>query len=238
MTEAGTESAATKPGLGDLAEIFYAPRAVFARRTDGKFGLAYLGLVVCGIVIYFATRNLMQPVIDATIDQSMAQAAASGKATPEQLAASTSMVKTIASAGLIAFWIIAPFVVGLLVWIGGKIAKVSAIGRVAIMIATFSLFPRLVGSVIGAALAAMQPEGALSIAKVSLSPARFVDVAQHPALSGLLARFDLFILWSVVLTAIGVEVAARATKSQARMTAAIAWLIGSIPAIWGAIKAA
>ena len=234
MTDAATDA---KPGAGDLIEIFYAPSAVFARRQQGQFGMPYLALVGIGVVLFFATRNLMQPVIDAEISRSMAQAAAKGNMTPDQMAKAESFGKSIASVGLIAFWIIAPFVVGLLTWLGGKIAKVPGISSVAIMIAVFSMFPRLVGSVVGAILAAVLPESSLtSAASVSLSPARFVDVAQHPGLAALLGRFDLFILWGVALIAIGAVAAGRGTRKQGWTTAIIVWVIGSLPALWGALR--
>jgi Yip1 domain len=237
MTNAATDEVVGRPGAADLLEIFYAPSAVFARRRNGQFGLPYLALVGLGVVLFFATRNLMQPIIDAEISRSMAQAAATGNMTADQLAKAESMGKTIASVGLIAFFVIAPFVIGLFIWLIGKIAKVAAIGTVAIMVAVFSMYPRLVGNVVGAVLAAVLPESsATSAASVSLSPARFVDPTQHPGLALLLGRFDVFILWGVVLTAIGVRVAARTTRGRAWATAIGAWAIASLPAIWAVIR--
>jgi hypothetical protein len=82
--------------------------------------------------------------------------------------------------------------------------------------------------VVGAALAALLPDGSLnSAASLSLSPARFIDPS-HTALAGLLGRFDLFILWGVVLVAIGMQAAAKATKGQAWATAIGVWAIGLI----------
>lgn len=236
MTNTVTDATAAKPGAGDLIEIFYAPSAVFARRQQGQFGLPYLGLVVVGAVVFLATKNLIQPAIDAEIARSMAQAAAKNKMTPEQLAAATSFARTIGSFGVIAFYLIAPFLVGLFVWIVGKIAKVAAIGTVAIMIATFSIYPRLVGSIVGAILAAVVPESSLtSAAAISLSPSRFVDPATSPGIYALLGRFDLFVLWGVVLIAFGVQAAGRGTKKQAWITAIGAWVIASLPAMWAAL---
>jgi hypothetical protein len=238
MTNAVTaDPTAPKPGAGDLAEIFYAPSAVFERRREGQFGLPYLALVGIGVVLFFATRNLMQPVIDAEIARSMAANVANGKMTAAQASTASSMGKTLGSVGLIVFWIIAPFVIALLTWIAGKLAGVRDIGRVAIMVATFSLFPRLIGSVVGAAIAAAMPESSItSAASVSLSPARFVDVAAHPGLAALLGRFDLFLLWGVVLIAIGVQHAAGATKGKAWATAIGVWVIASLPAIVAALR--
>ena len=229
MTNAATEPAAAKPGLGDLAEIFYAPSEVFARRRDGKFGLAYGAFVILGVVLFLATKSLVQPVIDAEISRQMAILASRPNMTPEALATATSFAHTMASVGIVIFSVIAPFLVGLFIWIVGKLAGVAAVGSTAMVIAVFSLFPRLIGSVVGAVLAALLPEGAMtSAASLSLSPARFVDPS-HAALVGLLGRFDLFILWGVVLIAIGMQAAARATRNQAWATAIGVWAIGFIP---------
>lgn len=53
------------PGPSDLAEIYYAPAEVFERRRNGGFWLPLIVLVVASVVIFYATRNLMQPVFDA-----------------------------------------------------------------------------------------------------------------------------------------------------------------------------
>ena len=171
----------SKAGMGDLAEIFYAPSAVFARRTDGKFGMPYLALIVLGTILYFAMKGLIQPVIDAEITRQMAKAAAKGTMTPEAQASAASAMKVLGSFGVIMLYLTGPLLIGLFTWIVGKIAKVRAIGTVAMMVATFSFYPRLIGSILGAVLAAMVPEGATATAaNISLSPARFVDIAASP----------------------------------------------------------
>ena len=60
------DPAPAKAGLWeDFVDIFYAPSSVFARRADGKFGMALLFLVVVGTILYFLTRNAIQPMMDA-----------------------------------------------------------------------------------------------------------------------------------------------------------------------------
>ena len=60
------EPAPAKAGLWeDFVDIFYAPSSVFARRADGKFGMALLFLVIVGTILYFLTRNAIQPMMDA-----------------------------------------------------------------------------------------------------------------------------------------------------------------------------
>lgn len=236
MTNAPTDTT-TKAGLGDIAEIFYAPSAVFARRADGKFFMPYLALVVLAIVIVLATKGLIQPVIEGEVARGMAKTAAKNpQMTADQLASAASIGKTIGQFALIGSFILAPFFIGLFVWIGGKIAKVQSVGTVALMVATFSFFPRLLGSIAGAVLAAMVPEGApVSLASISVGPAHFIDPATAPVLFAVALRFDLFLLWGVVLIAIGVRVAGKATNQQARTTAIIAWAIPSILGIGSAL---
>lgn len=227
----------SKAGMGDLAEIFYAPSAVFARRTDGKFGMPYLALIVLGTILYFAMKGLIQPVIDAEITRQMAKAAAKRTMTPEAQASAASAMKVLGSFGVIMLYLTGPLLIGLFTWIVGKIAKVRAIGTVAMMVATFSFYPRLIGSILGAVLAAMVPDGATATAaNISLSPARFVDIAASPLLGAIAGRLDLFIIWGMVLIAIGVRVAGKASSKQAWGTAIGVWTIPTLFAIWVAIR--
>jgi hypothetical protein len=60
------EPAPSKASLWeDFVDIFYAPSSVFARRADGKFGMALLLLIVLGTILVFLTKNAMQPIFDS-----------------------------------------------------------------------------------------------------------------------------------------------------------------------------
>jgi hypothetical protein len=237
MSDAAALPPAGSPGLADLVEIFYAPSAVFARRRDGKFGVPYLGLVVVGIAVYLATAGLLKPIIDAQIAQQLAQQVAKNPAQADAINKGGAMMRTLAPAAIIGFYLIGPFLVALLLWIVGKLARVRAIGTTAIVIATFSLYPRILQGIVGAVLALALPESSLtSAAAISVGPARFVDPALHPALFALAGRFDLFLLWSIVLLAIGTRVAAGATRGQAWGTAIGVWAIGLIPVAYAIVK--
>ncbi|MGH7582795.1 MAG: YIP1 family protein [Gemmatimonadales bacterium] len=238
MTDAQMEPV-EQAGAADLFEIFYAPSAVFRRRQDGKFGLPYLVLAILGVVIFLATKNLMQPVIEAEITRGLAQAAAKNpQMTADQLASARKFGETIASAGIVIFFVVAPFIVAFLIWITAMIARISSAGKVAIMVATFSLYPRLVGSVVGAIEAAVMPESSItSAAALSIGPARFVDPVHAPALAAILGRFDLFAIWGIVLIAIGMQSAAKATKGQAWTTAIGVWVIASILPVLQGLRA-
>ena len=52
----------------------------------------------------------------------------------------------------------------------------------------------------------------------------------------LATRFDLFTIWITVLLAIGIYVVGKIPRQQAAIVAAIAWLVGALPAILGALQ--
>jgi hypothetical protein len=236
MTEPAIDPALGVPGPADMVEIFYAPSAVFARRRAGQWGLAYVVFAVIGIGLFFATKNLLQPAIDADISRGLAAAAAKMGTTPDKVPGA-GMMRTIASASVVAYFLIAPFVVALLLWIAGKIARVPNIGTTALAIAVFSMFPKLIGMVAAGVESAILPDSAMtSAAAISFSPARFINPATSPGLSALMLRFDIFLLWGVVLSAIGVRVAGGGTRGQAWATAIGVWAIATLPAVWALIR--
>lgn len=236
MTEAAVDPAVGAPGPADMVEIFYAPSAVFARRRAGQWGVAYLVLAVVGIALFFATKNLLQPAMDAEFSRQMALAAAKMGTTPDKVPGA-GMMHTILSVSLVVYFVIAPFALALLLWIVGKIARVPNIGTAALAIAVFSMFPKLIGMVAAGVEAALLPDSAMtSMAAISFTPARFLGPGASPGLSTLLLRFDIFLLWGVVLTAIGVRVAGGGTRAQAWGTAIGVWVIATLPALWALIR--
>jgi VanZ family protein len=53
----------------------------------------------------------------------------------------------------------------------------------------------------------------------------------------LLGRIDLFTIWVTVLLAIGLAVVARIPRSRAAIAAVVVWVIGTLPALLGALRA-
>ncbi|HEY3933961.1 MAG TPA: YIP1 family protein [Gemmatimonadales bacterium] len=232
MTHPATDEAAGKPGAADLLEIFYAPRAVFARRRNGEFGLVYVALVVLGVIVWLATRGLMQDALDAITSAAIAKQVASGQIPAERVEAATKFAKTLSSLVLLIFYLIGPFITGLILWIVGKIAKVPAIGTVALMVATFSFFPRLIGNIASAVIAMLRPEGSIiNAAQISVGPGLLLGANAGAKVIALAARLDLTLLWGVVLMAIGIQVAGKATRNQAWATAIGTWAVATVLAV-------
>jgi hypothetical protein len=130
------------------------------------------------------------------------------------------------------------FGTGLVLWLVGKLFDAKETLAAAFMIATYSMVPRIVQLLVNAAQALfMAPESLNAVNSVGLNPARFMDPDHASAVAiGLAARFDLFTIWVTVLLGIGIYVVGKVTKQQATIAAAITWLIGSLPALFGALR--
>jgi hypothetical protein len=231
----------TKAGLWeDFVDIFYAPSSVFARRSEGKFGMPLLFLVLVGTALFFLTKNATQPIMDAEFARQTAAAMRKNpNMTAEQMASGRrffEMLSPLFFAIGITFSVIAT---GFVLWLVGKLFDAKESVAAAIMIATYSEVPRLVQVLTNAAQAlVMSPESLNSMNAVGFNLARFMDPdAASPVLVALASRVDLFTIWITVLLAIGLHVVGKISKQQAYIAAGITWLVGALPALLGALRA-
>jgi Yip1-like protein len=234
------EPAPSKTSLWeDFVDIFYAPSAVFARRADGKFGLALLLLIVVGAVLVFITKNAMQPIMDSEFARQTAAAMRKNpNITAEQMAGSRNFFETVAPLFFAIGLAISVFGTGLILWLVSKLFDAKETLTAAFMIATYSEVPRIVQILVNAAQALfMSPDKLNAINSVGFNPARFMDPDHaSPIAIALASRFDLFTIWVTVLLGIGIYVVGRVSKQQATIAAALTWLIGSLPAVFGALR--
>jgi hypothetical protein len=224
----------------DFVDIFYAPSSVFARRSDGKFGMPLLLLIVVGTVLFFVTKNAMQPIMDAEFARQTAAAMRKNPSiTAEQMASSRGFFETIQPIFFAVALTISVFGTGLVLWLVGKLFDAKTSVAAAIMIATYSEVPRLVQILVNAAQALfMSPEKLNAINSVAFNPARFMDPDSTSAvLIALASRIDLFTIWVTVLLAIGIHVVGKIPKQQAAIVAALTWVVGALPAVLGALRA-
>ncbi len=234
------DPAPAKAGLWeDFVDIFYAPSSVFARRADGKFGTPLFILIVVGTVLYFLTRNATQPIMDAEFARRSADMLAKNpNLTAEQLASGRGVMETF---GPVFFAIGLTFTVlgtGVVLWLVGKLFDAKESVAAAIMIATYAEVPRIVQILTNAAQGLiMAPEKLNSMNSVGFNLARFLDPDHASATAiALASRVDLFTIWVTVLLAIGLHVVGRVTKRQAAIAAAITWVIGALPPLFGALR--
>jgi hypothetical protein len=234
------EPAPSKAGLWeDFVDIFYAPSSVFARRADGKFGLALLFLIVIGTILFFLTKNAMQPIMDAEFTrQSAAAMRKNPNITADQMATSRNFFQTVAPFFFAIGLTISVFGAGLVLWLVGKLSDAKESVAAAIMIATYSEVPRIVQILVNAAQALfMSPDKLNAINSVGLNPARFMNPDAASAVSiALASRFDVFTIWITVLLGIGIYVVGKVTKQQAAIIAVIVWVVGALPALFGALR--
>lgn len=224
----------------DLLELFYAPTAVFERRRETPaFGLALLLLTVLLVALSFAFKDMMHPVFEAEFDRSMAQAMRSNpQLTAEQMQAGRAFGEKFIAVGVALYALVAPLMLGLVLWLAGKAVESKAEMGQVMMVTTYAMYPRVVEAIINAVQVLVIPESAItSRFSISLGLGRFLDAATaNPLLLAVLGRVDVFTLWITVLMAIGLSVMGRVSLSRAAVAAGMVWVVGAIPSLWGAIR--
>jgi hypothetical protein len=186
------------------------------------------------------TKPLMQPVYDAVWQQSSAQIAKQNpEITPEQLEKARGFQDKFAVVGAVIFTPIMVLVTGLFLWIVGKLFDSDQQLGDAMMVSTFSFFPKVL-AVVAAALIAMyvDPSTITSQFSVTLGPGRFIDTTAQPVLAAIAGRLDIFTIWVTVLLAIGLHVTGKVPKGKAAIAAIIVWILGALPGLYGAMKMA
>jgi hypothetical protein len=239
MTEVASRSEA-KPSLWeDLIEIFYAPRRVFERRRDTPaFGLALLVFFVLIIVLTFAFKGLSQPIFDAEFKRGMAQAMAKNpQLTAEQMEAGKAIAEKFVVFVVGFYALVVPLLLGLVLWVAGKlVGSVAQVGQT-MMVAVYSMFPRVLESILGAVQLLVLPESAItSRYSTSFGIGRFLDPnTTSPVVLGTLGRVDLFTLWITALMVIGLSVVGKIPIGRAAIAGVLVWLFGNLPVFWQGI---
>lgn len=227
----------TKPGLADCAEIYYSPGEVFERRRGGEWGGPYLVFVIAMIVIFFATRGLLQPMMDAETNRSLAKMATNPDVTPEQLEAARNMGQKFAVFGVAFFVVVIPFLAGLFLRLVSKIAGAAVTLKQTMAIGVLSLFPMILSSVVAGAQGAVLDESAQTGRYAfSIGPARFLNPdTTSPLAMGIAGHFDLFQLWIFFLMGLGVKVMGRTSTGTAVAVGVGMWVVSLLPALLGSL---
>jgi hypothetical protein len=234
------DPAPAKAGLWeDFVDIFYAPSSVFARRADGKFAMPLLFLIVVGTILYFLTKNAIQPMMDAEFARRSADMLRKNpNLTQEQLASGRGFFETLGPLFFAIGLTLTVLGTGLVLWLVGKLFDAKESVAAAMMIATYAEVPRIVQILTNAAQGLfMSPESLNSMNATSFSLARFIDPDHGSAvLIALASRVDLFTIWVTVLLAIGLYVVGKVTKQQAAIAAVVTWVVGALPVVFGALR--
>jgi hypothetical protein len=234
--------ASTKPASlwEDFIDIFVSPSEVFERRRASGFFMPLLVFTVLTVVITVLGRSAMAPIFDSEFARGMAAAARKNpQITQAQLEGPRAFMEKLAPVMVGLGALIMPMVVGVILWLAGKMVDAKENIGAACMIATYAFFPRVLDSLLRVVQAFMLDPAKLNGQyRVALSPARFLDPdVASPVVVALLGRIDLFTIWVTVLLAIGLAVVARIPRSRAAMAAVIVWVVGSLPVVLGALRA-
>jgi hypothetical protein len=244
MTDPTTPAQAPTPEPApiweDFLEIFYAPRAVFERRKAAGFGIPLLVLVVAMTAAFYAGRNAMEPIFDAEFTRGLATAAKQNpNLTPEQLEKGRAFAWGFAPVAVTGYALIAPMLIGVLLWLAGKAVEARQELGAACMVATYALYPRLLEALLNILQALLLGDDRLtSHFALQLGPARFLDHERTSlVLLTLLGRLDLITLWCTALLAVGLSVTGRIPLARAGIAAGVVWLLAGLWPLYGAFRA-
>lgn len=218
----------------DFIDVYVSPAELFRRRVDGKFGHALIVLIVVWAVLFFLTKSAMAPIYEAEFARGMA---ANPNLTPEQIEAGKKMAGVFGAISVVIGIPISALLLGLSVWLIGRIVGAKLNYLQGVTIATFAFFPRLIELLTNSVQALLLDEGKLtSRFVVSLGIGRLLDpLALGAAAMAFLGRIDIFTIWVTILVAVGLKQMGRITTGQAVLGSAMVWLVGSIPTLLPAL---
>jgi hypothetical protein len=142
-----------------------------------------------------------------------------------------------APVGVVVGSAVIPLIVGLLVWLVAKFGGATLGMAQGMVVGVFSMFPVVVEYILNAIQMAMRGDTDVTSAyNLSLGPARFMEGASQVALA-LVGHIDVFTIWMAFLIYLGVKVIGRTSSKTAVTVAVVMWLLGALPAVFGAIRA-
>ncbi|MGI9090633.1 MAG: YIP1 family protein [Gemmatimonadaceae bacterium] len=224
----------------DFIDIFVSPSEVFERRRNAGFFVPLLVFAVLLTVLAIIGRSALQPVFDADFARNMAaQMKNNPSLTPEKMAQGRAFIEKFFAPSIFFSGLIAPLIVGVVLWIAGKFVDAKEDIKAACMIATYAFFPRIIESLLNIAQGfLLDPASLNGHYRLMLGLGRFFDPdTASPVLLALVGRIDLFTIWVTVLLAIGLSVVARIPRSRAAIAAVVVWVVGAIPGLFAALRA-
>ena len=223
----------------DFIDIFYAPSQVYARRANSGFGIPMVVVTALLGLITIANSGVLQPMMDAEFARATAAAMRKNpQLTPEMMAQGRGFGEAVAKYGAFIFVPVGIFLTGLCLWLCGKLVDAREAASAAIMVAAYAFFPRVIEGILnGVQGLLLDPATLNGRFRISLGVGRFLDPdTASPVLVALLGRVDVFTIWVTVLLAIGLSVTGRIPRARAAIAAALVWLLGALPTVFGALR--
>jgi hypothetical protein len=128
-------------------------------------------------------------------------------------------------------------VLGLGVWLVGKLFESAADLKQSMVIATFASFPKLIDLLLAAVMAMTMGTGnAKNMFAAMPSAAKFAGTDASMAVLGALSRISIGTIWATILIAIGLQVMGRMSKQKAYTAAFVLWLVGTLITVAAAVR--
>ena len=224
-------AAPKKSFIERVTGVFFAPDETFAdiaRKPDILWPLIVL------TVIGFVTTILIVPHLDwdAVVAQQhemvQKQNPNVSDADLERMGRITKAIAKVSGYLAPVFIIVSYLVIALVLW--GAFRLLGGEGTFSQSLSTtlYAYFPRmLLGGVIGTVIIMMRGmvDPSQVAAVVMTNPAFLADPKEQPVLFALLAAFDLFVLWTIFLLAVGFSKVARVSKMKAATVIVALWLV-------------
>lgn len=228
----------------EMLEIFYAPSRVFRRRMgDTRFLVPFLVVVLGVALIMYAGWPIVENAAHADSLRAIERYIASHPQLPAD--AVDKMRQGAQTGGNGARYFAGPGValviglLGLFVWLSGKIVGAKTTMEQAYMISAYAYLPKLLGALAMIVLALVLPDSMLNTqwhltlgAGLALNP----DTTSLK-MAALLARVDLWTLWVTFLIALGLKITGGLSTARATVAGVVIWLIGAIVPLAGALVA-
>jgi hypothetical protein len=225
--------------IEDIVDIFHSPSAVFERRrTNPKFWAAFFILVLLMAAAGYIMLKNLSSVMDAQFARQAAEITRKNpQITDDQLATMRKVGQTFAPVGFALTMIVALFVLGVGVWLVGKLFDSAADLRQSMVIATFASFPKLIDLLLSAVMAmTLGTNNMTNMFAATPSAARFAGSDASLAVLGALSRISIGTIWATILIAIGLQVIGRISKQKAYTAAFVLWLVGTLLTVATAIR--
>lgn len=227
----------------DFVDIFTNPSAVFARRRDGRAGLAILVFTLLGLLTFYVARPALQPAFDKQISAQIAKINANPQIPPEQKEKVASQMRNFTDSPLtyIGPLFVLPItlaVTALVLWLVGKgFGSVASYGQ-ALAVTAVGAIPRAVLGLLVGGLFSATGHTVTSQYGLTLSPAALLGPDASDVVAALLSRLDVGVLWHTALLGIGLAIVGRIDRQKAFTAAGIVWVLGGLAVLATALRAA
>jgi hypothetical protein len=241
----GNSAAAPKPEehtsvWEDFIDIFFTPASVFRRREHGSWALPMLVVTLALTILAFTNSGVLSPMFDAEFQrQSEIAIRKNPQITMDQMESSRGIFEKVQRFGTIVIVPVMIFIVGFMTWIVAKLVDARQELHAALVVTAYSQIPRVIQAILmGVQGLLMDPTKITSRFSLDIGPARFFEAGVTSELTlAMLNRFELFTIWVTILLAVGVYATGRVSKQRAAVAGLLFWIVGSIPALMGGLRA-